>query len=231
MKKGGASTGNQKGFTIVELIIASSVFSVILLVATAGIIYIGRSYYKGIITSRTQETTRSITQEISNSFQFGGDAQVTVAADSNPIDMGSGVKAYAQCVGNFRYSYVIGSKVAGSNNTSNPSTPTTRHGLWLDVINKDADCNALDLREAVPEDDSTSTEQALLNQRRELLPQNMRLDQFSLDQPAGRSFLNINVKLIYGDHDLSPSGICVPNSQGGQFCATSGLNTTVKKRL
>lgn len=59
---------NTAGFTIVELMIATVVFSVILILITTGIIQIGKAYYKGIIGSRTQETARKITDEVGRSI-------------------------------------------------------------------------------------------------------------------------------------------------------------------
>lgn len=212
---------DKKGFTIIELIIASSVFGVVLLIAMTGILYIGRAYYKGIITSRTQETARSIVNEISSSFQYGGVTPVTSPA----VDESTGFRA--QCIGKFRYSYVLDSRV---NNNSDPGT--SRHALWLDVIGQGKACVPLDLNLPVPEDDNTDkTSPDALAQRRELLPTNMRIDEFDVQQPAGRSFLNVNIRLIFGEQDLSPEGTCIQNRFGGQFCAVSDQRTTVKKRL
>lgn len=212
----------QKGFTIIELVIASSVFGVVLLIAMTGILYIGRSYYKGIITSRTQETARSISNEISSTFQYGGVNPVTSPAVA---DYG-GLSVHTQCIGKFRYSYILDSRV------SNDGAPgTSKHALWLDVIGEGKACAPLDLRQDVPEDGNTDTSPDAKAQRRELLPNNMRLDEFSMQQQSGRSFLSTNIRLIFGEQDLSPAGTCIQNRFGGQFCAVSDLNTTVKKRL
>lgn len=58
------------GFTIVELMIATLVFSVILLVVTTGVIHFTSSYYKGVNASATQNTTRSVIDTISQELQF-----------------------------------------------------------------------------------------------------------------------------------------------------------------
>ena len=50
----------QKGFTVLELMIATTVFSVMLLLTTTGMIQIGKVYYKGLVTAKTQDTVRSI---------------------------------------------------------------------------------------------------------------------------------------------------------------------------
>src|SRR5687768_12937296 len=58
------------GFTIIELMIATVVFSTILLIITGGIVQIGKAYYKGVISARTQNTTRQLTDEVTRNLQF-----------------------------------------------------------------------------------------------------------------------------------------------------------------
>ncbi|MCA9344872.1 prepilin-type N-terminal cleavage/methylation domain-containing protein [Candidatus Saccharibacteria bacterium] len=61
----------QTGFTILELMIATTVFSVVLLLCTYGLIEIGRNYYKGAAVARTQNATRAALDDISQSIQYG----------------------------------------------------------------------------------------------------------------------------------------------------------------
>ena len=66
---------HQRGFTIVELMIATLVFSVILTVVTMGVLSFSNRYYKGVHASTTQNTTRNIMDTITQAIQFG-DARV-----------------------------------------------------------------------------------------------------------------------------------------------------------
>src|SRR5215207_6103202 len=59
------------GFTIVEFMIATMVFSMVLLVCAYAIVHVGRMYYKGVITNRTQDAARRIVEDISAAIQFG----------------------------------------------------------------------------------------------------------------------------------------------------------------
>lgn len=61
-----------KGFTIVELLVAITVFSLILVVVSAGLIQAGRMYYRANIVSRTQNINRGIVDEFSRGLQFSG---------------------------------------------------------------------------------------------------------------------------------------------------------------
>ena len=61
---------NQKGFTIVELLIATSVFATVLFIVTYGIIQISRMYTNGFIQTQTQNTAISISDQITKDLEF-----------------------------------------------------------------------------------------------------------------------------------------------------------------
>lgn len=96
-----------KGFTIIELLIATTVFSVVLLVFLVAFLRISQIFYKGVNMSRTQEAGRTIVQDISDDLQFDGSSPIIGAVNGNV--------GYF-CVGNHRYTYYLGQQVA-------PSTP------------------------------------------------------------------------------------------------------------
>jgi prepilin-type N-terminal cleavage/methylation domain-containing protein len=77
----------QKGFTIIELMISTVIFSLVLLAASAAIIQIGKKYSRGITYTRTQEVARSTVDEIAQSLQFT--SQVVKVpnydTDNNPL--------------------------------------------------------------------------------------------------------------------------------------------------
>ena len=87
-----------RGFTIIELMIATTVFSVILLIATMALIQIGRIYYKGVLSSKTQNVARGIIDEVANSIKF--------ASNANFVN--------ALCTDNKRFSYKIGDQLDSS---------------------------------------------------------------------------------------------------------------------
>lgn len=99
----------QAGFTIIELTLATAVFSVILLVITAGIISFTKNYLKGIHQSQTQETARLVSSEIAQAIQFS-------KGFTGPVTS-NGWTAY--CFGNVMYSYRTGVRFDASdpNNT------------------------------------------------------------------------------------------------------------------
>lgn len=80
-----------RGFTIIELMIATVVFSIVLLVIMGAIIQFGNIYYKGVIQSRTQERARAITEDLAKHIQFGR----TVTTSPSLVCAGNQVYTYA----------------------------------------------------------------------------------------------------------------------------------------
>ncbi len=95
-----------RGFTILEFMIATTVFSTMLLIASSAIIGVSRQFYKGLIVSRTQEVARTITEELAANIQYSA---------SKPYQMGDEGSVKSWCVADRRYSYVLDQKVTDSN--------------------------------------------------------------------------------------------------------------------
>jgi prepilin-type N-terminal cleavage/methylation domain-containing protein len=222
---------NQKGFTLVELMIATAVFTVVLLVATTGIIRIGNIYYKGIITAQTQNSTRNIGNDLATSLQFAS-YDVSVPA----LAPGASPKFY--CLGNTIYVYYINSQYKKGNEFSS--------GLYSADLAPNPVCALASA--------TTKCSGAVLlncyNDRRQLLGENMRVMVFNIAPVNGSSTVySINLRTIYGDTDLLtstdnagnplPPASLPPNDQvtcktgvaGSSFCAVAQLDTVVKKRL
>jgi prepilin-type N-terminal cleavage/methylation domain-containing protein len=235
----------QKGFTIIELMIATAVFSTILLMVTVLMINIGNLYYKGVNQARVQDNVRSISDEVSQQLKLGDSF-----TPSDPTKKGAnGEQAY--CIGSKRYTYVVGIQI------STPQPPAAsgtsyRHVLWRDDNPSPGSCSVIDdsitpANEAVnltTQSPSTGLHGA------ELIAPRSRLIHFSL---IGTSPYSVAVGVAYGDNDLlcnpsvvgsCASNVAMPNfgdytsgnllckgNLGRQFCATAKLNTSVVKRL
>ncbi len=234
---------NQKGFTILELMIATMVFSVILLGATTALIQIGKLYYKGIISSRTQETARGIVDQLGQQLQFSAgvptkfDPQPYTTPAPNGIQGTATLKYGAICVGGKRYSYVLNVQVhsggtARDNQYSFDSTQNQlNHVLWRDDLPATSPCEPVNLSLATPSS----------NGGEELLGENMRLSAFDVNCDTSNVCV-LNVGVIYGDNDLltpTPGGAdpssSIPDrclgTAGSQWCATTHLTTSVLQRI
>ncbi|HEU4914117.1 MAG TPA: prepilin-type N-terminal cleavage/methylation domain-containing protein [Candidatus Saccharimonadales bacterium] len=203
----------QHGFTIMEVMIATIVFGVVLIAVTTAIMNFSRVYYKGVTESTVQDTARTVSDLIAQGIQFnGGDISIT------PVSPTAG-SSYKFCIGNKRYSYQVGYKVVDSAPTGNQRY----HGLVVDDF---ANCTASALVQSMGT-------QSLLG--RELLSPNMRLAAMEVTNVSGNLY-KIHVKIAYGDDDLlnnptASTATCKNIRFGTQFCAVSDITTTVVKRV
>ncbi len=199
------------GFTILELMIATMVFAVVLLFVTAGILQIARVYYKGVTEANTQNVARNVIDTVSQAIQFsGGDVIDTASSPSADTD-------YAFCVGSQRFTYRLGWQVEDKNKDS--ATNQIRHAL---VQDSSANCTAQDLSLA-----SVTG--------RELIGEHMRLANLVVAN-LGANLYKVQVRVVYGDNDLltnatGSNATCNAAKVGRQFCAVSELSTIVVKRV
>lgn len=218
---------NQQGFTITELLIATAVFSVILLLCTVGLMQVGRLFYKGVTSTRTQEIARMVMDDISQAIQFSGGPII------NPIT-NTGVSpdiSQGLCVGGRRYSYSLNTQLTGSG-----------HALMGDDY---AGCNSL-----TPAQNLTAPAGLL---GRELLATNIRLvtlnvtcvNTTAVPGVCANNTYRVVLRIVAGDNDVladklkadgtvGTDGIldsCSDIQAGSQFCAAAELNSIVQRRI
>lgn len=228
---------NQNGFTILELLIATMVFAVIFSGAVTAILQIGKLYYKGVVSNRVQETTRSVTDAVSQELQFNSVALGTANAKTynNVIGApGNSMTYQAYCIGTTRFSYKINAQVdsGSANQTFNQTTSRQAHGLWRDTIPNPTVCVPPNLSATNP----SATSGATGSGGTELLGDSMRLSAFDLSCDSTSNVCKTNIGIIYGDNDLLKyDGAGIPVScntiVGSQWCAASQLTTSVLKRV
>jgi len=232
------SKRSQKGFTIIELMIATSVLSVILLLVTSMIIGIGTLFYKGINQSRIQDAVRTTTDQLSKQLQLAG------VQPSHGVDSGDpNVNVY--CAGDTRYTFILNTPIGGqvdSNIPTSPTGPNYAHVLWRDNITGCDDKTGADLKNANPNHADGATNGS------ELVTPNSRLTAFCIGtiQTNGTtttcnyarenltSPYSVSIGMVYGADDLlNLAGIntTCKGVTGDQFCATASLTTTVVSRL
>jgi prepilin-type N-terminal cleavage/methylation domain-containing protein len=233
---------NNHGYTLIELLIASTIFAVILLGAAATLLQINKMYYKGVITSRTQDTSRKIIDEISRNVQFSD--QKIVAPESSPgtlyVEKRGNVEIRAFCIGSIRYTYTLNAQVSDDAKfpTDFDAKHRLRHALWQDTINSPYQKNCvpthLGLSNVLP--DLTAAQPS--GGGRELLGRFMRLKTLTPPTDANNdNILPVTVGVVYGDDDtmnfdaLGQPTDCKGSVVGGQWCAFSELSTEVFKRI
>ena len=194
-----------EGFTIIELLIATTVFSLFLLLLSAVTLRIGRLYSKGVISTKTQEAARSITNDIAKSIQFSGS---DVKSGPNYI-----------CAGAKRFMFKSGLQLIDNGVLT---ADQTSHVLISDTP---ALCPG-----TISSFGALSAGQRELMPSRMRLA-NLTISPAT----GSSGLFTINIRVVYGDFDLlsnpnAPNASCKPNI-GTEFCSVSDLTTTVQKRL
>lgn len=218
------SKRNQQGFTIVELLIAMTIFTIVLLVLTGAVVQIGRLYTKGLTASRTQEVARAVIDDLSRAIQYTPGVIKELAA--TPADNTSSV-----CVGSRRYDF-IQNRLVDKNQTTGRS-----------LVSGDDPANCTSTTNLI----TASTGNEMLGN--DMRVSNLAIDTTSLTTGAYR----VTVRIVYGADDLlctQAAGNCNNNVElnaaqlraakdlqcknirsGTQFCAVSELSTIVERRL
>jgi prepilin-type N-terminal cleavage/methylation domain-containing protein len=222
----------QGGFTIIELMVATMVFSIVLLIASNSVVQIGRMYYKGLISSQTQDAARSVLEDVSRTLQLSK-GNLLIQTPAPPA-----FSTKVICIGNSRYTYIIDHQLNPAG-PSGPGDPVSKHVLWLDTMPVGG-CVPVDLSQDTPSAGG-----------KELLATNMRMLEFSVD----KNTFQISIRLAYGPSDLlssydndshpvnltGPAGtideadsaqaLCKSGVAGSNFCAVSALDTMVQRRI
>lgn len=214
---------SQDGFTIAELLLASAVFAVVLLIALSGFLQIGHLFYKGVSTTQTQNINKQIVDDISAGLQ---------TADSINTHQSYGGWAYA-CVGNTRYTYSIGRMVdfSQTRNYNQPVSATATTGGNFGLI-KDSLAGSGGACATPCNDTCAPGQQAFSSGKTELLGNKMRLEKFEINN-LGPNLYGISVKVAYGDDDTldnpyDPDTVaCKGDLSRQKFCSVDSLSTSV----
>lgn len=190
---------HSQGFTIVELMIAVTIFAVVMVAVTASVTQIGRIFYKGITTAKTQESTRKVSDQIVQQLKFTSGSVQTVG---NVV-----------CIGGNHYHFNL---------------YTNTNPLRYVKVGESVPCDAGSLSAGDPVS---------------ILPENTRLQVFSVSCNGGSELCDVNVTVAFGDGSSldnpntgavdpnTPGSLCTGNYLSTQFCAVSGLNTSVVRRV
>lgn len=239
MKKS-RNTSASQGFTIVELMISTVIFSLIMVICLTGLVQISRAYYKGITLSRTQEAGRNIMDEISQTIQLSGSAVSSLP----PLLVGPNIPegnlknaTGVFCAGNKKYSFAIDRKVVNSPSTAEINE--SKKEIQNAMMRTEEKCT-----DSMEAEDLTAT---VTGSQRSLLGENMRLTNFSVtpvvanDSSAVKSngqLWQIDVSIAYGDQDLldytDDSGknrVICRSGTGAEFCSIVELTKIVSRRV
>lgn len=229
---------HQKGFTIVELMIALSVLSLILVAASAVMIQVGSLYTKGVNSADLQNTNRNILDDVATSIQFSGSKPMPCAdAGCTKTFDGGNLQESVFCINDVRYSYVLNREQGTDPHATDSSDAYTPHVLWRDTIDNGAACTPLDLENATVDSDGNEPGVASGHPSNgyDMVQDHMRLTAFTVtENPAGSGVYDLNVAMAYGDDDLLTNNgttWACKGDVGTQYCALSDIQETVDLRV
>jgi prepilin-type N-terminal cleavage/methylation domain-containing protein len=207
---------SQKGFTIIELLVATTIFSIVLVVIVASFLQVGRMFYKGVSVNNTNEASRGLVDDISSDIRLS-DANTILSLHTDPADT---TKKYF-CTGQHRYTYIIANQVKQDSIINPDTTPVLAKNMHAGII-QDITGGACPAPSAT---DGTSP--------RQMLGPNMQLNLLSVAQTG--TLVNIHAHVIfYGVDDTvfapsltDPAARCSGSLLSTQFCAIADINTNV----
>lgn len=192
---------SQQGFTIIELMIATAVFSVVLLLCTFAVLSIGRTYYKGVITTRTQETTRAVMEEITDAIRFGGAGVVSLISHDS-------VEGF--CIGNSQFTYRLGVQLVASNQ----------------VLKRQIPCAGEASKDIIERTGNDIDELLRLRMRLDKLEVKPVPGSAGVYKVVVR-VIHGEDDLLTGDPGEQ---VCIQQRAGSEYCAVSELSTIVERR-
>jgi prepilin-type N-terminal cleavage/methylation domain-containing protein len=211
----------QAGFTIIELLIATLIFSTILILATSAIIEITQTYIRGYIESNTQNVNRTLVDQIDKSIQFSS-GNITISGTT----CASGSTCWF-CVNGNLYVYKYGLELTSASGDIFMEEPNAQD------CNDPAASPTGELNLGNPPSGSIE----LLTTHMTLVPpagNASLLTQVPIDN-SNQELYSVNINILYGDpgsygQTASQAYYCEPISSGGTFCAISGSSSNVEQR-
>ena len=218
---------NSKGFTIIELLIASVAFSFIIILITVLVIQVSKVYYKGIIVSNTQNAARNIILDVEKSIQFSSHLSSSFTSfNYNIPNTGSWINWY--CIGDQLFAYQT---ISEFNTSSSLSSGPYGYNIGF-VYNLASICpsNFQDLKQYINGTNNYDHN----NSFQELLGNGMSVRYFKIIPPSGnQNTWQILLSVQYGNlnYALQNPNIksqynCVTQI-GDQYCATANLTAEV----
>lgn len=213
----------QDGFTIVEMMIATLVFSVIMLVAAGTVVRFTNNFQRGMTASTTQNTARSIIDTVSQSLQLYGD---------DYSNMGNGY-----CIGSTRYSYIRGRQLIEGGQ---------RHVLVEEKEGLPIGCGGSALNLAGNPVNPPGQELLAQDMRLakfDIVPQGDGLFRLTVKVVYGDTDLlcspthvgNCNSETVLNAGQLSNSAVLddlqCKGKKGSEYCAVSEITTTIQRRV
>jgi prepilin-type N-terminal cleavage/methylation domain-containing protein len=216
MKSSHPSNDSSAGFTVIELMIASLVFSVILVVITVGVLSFTNRYYKGVNSAATQAASQSVIDTVTQAMQFGNGSVDITGISASP--------AYF-CAGGSKFVFDKGEKYTES---------ASQKGFYVEPQGGAA-CNSTVVgggRQLLGKN-MRLADLAITSVSTRFFSVDITVAYGDDDLLCAPSIVNsctTNAPMAATEYSNRPDITCKP-TVGTQFCAVSRLKTSVEKRV
>lgn len=97
------SLNNNHGFTLLELLMAMTLFSAVMVIATAGFIAMNRTFTRGVIKKEISESAQALNEDITRTIRIQGKNSNALNCNSGDTGCPSSTGWSAVCLGSVRY--------------------------------------------------------------------------------------------------------------------------------
>jgi prepilin-type N-terminal cleavage/methylation domain-containing protein len=195
---------NRKGFTIIEIMIAISVFSMAMMIVMAVVIGMGKQYQKATYTTQLNEASRSFHQTIATDINYGGlEPKVNTTSDSK--------YKYICLSNNIVYAWPVtnGSVIA--------------NGLFRNSFTTYCDGNDSAATATVANGENVLPANGFVASIN-IVSSSNGTSNIKTDFRSGTADM-------FTDSSNPATSSCLPTLKGGDFCSVVEYNNTVRKRI
>ena len=219
------------GFTLIELMIATVIFAIVLTVMVTAFVQVGRIFYKGVSVSNTQNAARSVISNISSDLVSAKTYTCTNEGSGKDETCKDSSDVQYFCMGLHRYSFDL----------SNPKQKLT----GADVISPNS-ANPIGVVQSVIPNGCPKPSIIPGANTKQLLGPDMQLNDFGVK--CANSFCTINIHIVFYGSDPNvftsknypndpsrsvnePDATCSGNLLSTQFCTATDMSTSINMRF
>lgn len=197
---------HQKGFTLIELMIALAFVAFILIFATTAVIQVMQTYNKGLAIKQINQAGRSTLEDMTRFLRTADPGAVNVSA------LASNRRA---CFGGVSYVWNLYNTPSGGANKYNDGS-----SLTLVRVNDAANAMCTPSAGVYP---SVPKAQAT-----DVLSSNVWVMAIGVSAPSvDAPLVDVSINLAVANDPAISAGQCAQGGRVGQFCATTSFSTTV----
>jgi prepilin-type N-terminal cleavage/methylation domain-containing protein len=193
---------NKKGFTIVELLIAISVFSMAIMIVTAVVLGIARQYQKASYTVQLNDASRNIHEALAKDINYGGSSSEVLS---------DGLKKWVCSDNGVMYAWTA---TSGS---------SISYGLYRYDLAATQTCDASVFDIAIQQGVNLLPKNGFVA--------NFSKDDIGAGASEIKTNFRVGTADMFTDINNPSTSNCLPTLKGGDFCSVVQYNSVVRPHI